>query len=100
MLIKELHSELYWRENFFIKSERLYYKYKRNNSSITEVKIPFKEEIYLILKNLYIENNHCGYKSLCNHIILNIYYWEGYRQDINIFLSKCEICNAEKKHIK
>lgn len=87
----------YCRKNFFIKGDRLYYKYKRNNCTVTDVKIPFKEEIFPILKNLHIEYHHCGYKPLSNHIIQNGYYWEGYTQDVRLFLSKCEICNAEKK---
>ena len=50
------------------------------------VKIPFKEEIFPILKNLHIYFHHCGYKPLANHIIENRYYWEGYTQDVKSFL--------------
>ena len=63
-----------------------------------QVKLIFKEEIFPILKNF--DFHLCGYKPLANHIIENRYYWEGYTQDVKSLLSKCEICNGEKKHIK
>lgn len=50
-----------------------------------------------MIKPLYIKNHHCGYKSLCNQIILNGFYWESYSKEIDIFIKNCKICNADKK---
>ena len=33
---------------------------------------------------------------MCNNIILSGFYWEGYTTDVNKFVAKCEICNADK----
>ena len=41
------------RENYYIKDNRLYFKYKRYKNKSINVKIPFKGEVYPILK--YIE---------------------------------------------
>ena len=84
------------KKNYFIDENRLYYRYKRNNI-VTNCKIPYVEEIFPLLSNTHIENDNCGYKMLCNLILLKKYYWEGYTKKITQFLSKCEICAAEKK---
>jgi hypothetical protein len=33
---------------------------------------------------------------LCNNIILSGFFWEGYTTDVNKFVAKCEICNADE----
>ena len=33
---------------------------------------------------------------MCNNIILSGFFWEGYTTDVNKFVAKCEICNADK----
>lgn len=65
-----------------------------------EFKIPFKEEIFPILKNLYIDNNHCRHNALANLVIISGFYWEVYAQDIKLFLSKCEFVMVIKKNLK
>ena len=49
---------------------------------------------------MHISNNHCGYKALCNQIILNKYYWEGYTNYVKEYLNECELCNGNKKNNK
>ena len=85
------------RKNYFISEDRLYYKYKRNNSNIINCKIPYKEEVLALLKNIHITNHHCNYKTLCNHILNAGFYWEGYTSSVQEFLNNCELCNADKK---
>ena len=51
-----------------------------------------------IIKNIHISNNHCGYKALCNQIILNKFYWEGYTKNVKDYLNEYELCNANKKN--
>ena len=86
---------------YYIKDNRLYFKYKRYKNKSINVKIPFKGEVYPILKYIHINNNHIGYKNMCNQILLSEFYWLGYSQDITNFLNKWEIClsNKKKKHI-
>lgn len=91
----------YARENYYINDNRLYFKYKRYKNKCLNVKIPFKGEVYPILKYIHINNNHIVYKNMCNQILLSEFYWLGYSQDITNFLNKCEIClsNKKKNHI-
>ena len=86
---------------YYIKDNRLYFKYKRYKNKSINVKIPFKGEVYPILKYIHINNNHIGYKNMCNQILLSEFYWLGYSQDITNFLNKWEIClsNKKKNHI-
>ena len=85
------------RTNYFIHNNRLYYKYKKNNIKAIEYKIPFREEILPIIKNIHISNNHCVYKALCNQILLNKYYLEGYSNYVKEYLNEYELCNGNKK---
>ena len=41
-------------KNFFIKNNRLYYKYNKNNIETIICKIPFKEEVYPLVKYISI----------------------------------------------
>lgn len=34
---------------------------------------------------------------MCNHILKEKLYWEGYTKDIKKFLANCEFCNGDKK---
>ena len=61
----------YARENYYIKDNRLYFKYKRYKNQCINVKIPFKGEVYPILKYIHINNNHIGYKNMCNQILVS-----------------------------
>lgn len=85
--IKKLIFLKQWRNNFYIENNRLIYKYKLNSNTILNGKISFKEEIIPLLQNTI--NNHCGYKAMCNHIIISGFYWEGYSTDIRKFIAKC-----------
>lgn len=87
-LIKELLSENMLEKIYYIKDNRLYFKYKRYKNKSINVKIPFKGEVYPILKYIHINNNHIGYKNMCNQILLSEFYWLGYSQDITNFLNK------------
>ena len=53
-----------------------------------------------MIKTLHINNRHCGYKALCNHIIANGFYWEGYSKEIDTYIKNCSLCNADKKKYK
>ena len=43
---------------------------------------------------------HCGYKALCNRIIEEGFYWDGYSKEINNFIKNGHFCNADKKKNK
>ena len=88
------------KEKYCLKDGRLYYKYQKNKDESIELKIPFKEEIAPILKTIHINNLHCGYKALCNRIIEEGFYWDGYSKEINNFIKNCHFCNGDKKNIK
>ena len=83
--------------NYYIKNNRLYNRYRNNNIEIINFKNSFQEEIIPLIKYIHITHNHCGYKVLCNHIIKNNYYWEGYSSTVKDFCAKCELCNKQKK---
>ena len=91
---------IFYECEYFMKIYEIIFFFGKNNIKTIECKIPFREEIIPLIKNIHISNNYCDYKILCNQIILNKYYWKGYTNYIQEYLNECELCNAKKKLIK
>ena len=63
-------------------------------------KIPFKNEIDLILLDAHNNYNHCGREAAYNTIISKNWYWYGMTRDIQNYINSCPLCNNKDKFKK
>jgi len=83
-------------EKYFIENNFLYYKYN-TKKGIENRKIPFKEEVPILLHYLHITNNHAKTEKMINLVNGLKYYWLGFTNDIIQIINACIICFPERK---
>ena len=86
---------IYSKKNYFIKDNRLYYKYKHNNI-IKEKKIPYKYEVPIILYNAHVQEFHVCYNKSKNILNEGEYYFERITSELKKYITECPKCNALK----
>ena len=84
---------------YFIENNNLYYQYN-TRKGIEKRRIPFKEEVPILLNYLHITNNHAKSEEMINLINDLKYYLLGFTNDTNDIIqtiNKCVICFPERK---
>lgn len=83
-------------KNYFIKDNRLYFKYKFNNKSLDKM-IPYIYEINNIFYNAHISLKvHCTFKKAKNNLLEGSYYYEGITLDLKNYIQNCSRCQATR----
>jgi len=80
---------------YYIKNERLCYRYKRAGK-IYEKKIPFISELYNILYDAHINDIHNSLKVSKQNLLNSEYYFHGCTILLKNFIDNCPVCAATK----
>ena len=84
-------------KKYFIREDRLYYKYGKNSKNIYEKKIPYKFEVPLIFYNAHINKIHFSINKSKENLFLSDFYYEGITKDFLSYINNCPICSNTKK---
>ena len=64
------------------------------------MKIPYKAEKDIILKNIHINNKHPSRDNMRDLVKSSGFYWEGFTSDIKSLIKNCPICTSTKNLTK
>ena len=87
------------KNKYFINDNSLYYKYN-DNEKTKNLKIPYKTEKDIILKNIHINIKYPSRHNMRELVKPSSFYWEGFTSDIKSLINNCPICTSTKKFNK
>ena len=88
------------KNSYFLKDDRLYYKYKKNNNEIKNKKIPYKYEVDTIFFNAHIENYHFNFDKAKEKLYEGEFYFEGITSKLKDYINSCPYCLSKNSLIK
>ena len=83
------------KEKYFIKDNWMYYEYKEIDKTL-ELKIPFINEMNIIIKNIHINNKHAGERKMRKYTIDSGFIYSGYSTYIKNFIKNCQVCCSSR----